>query len=215
VIDHDAPPRAGADEDEMSKKRQPTAPRTHQVRRDRGSRGTAIIEFALVLPLLLIIVMGTVDFGHLIQTRLIMTNLSREGASIASRQETLDPSLTNMLVASASPLDMAGVDGRIFMTRIKAGTDVDNPKPTIETQVNRGGLVTTSRISGTKANLGLTDKVYDHLVFNAVNGSADIPEVTVVEVVYKYRPITPLPAFMGGILKQDGGGMIIASKAVF
>jgi len=36
-----------------------------------------------------------------------------------------------------------------------------------------------------------------------------------VEVFYLYRPLTPLPHFIQGILLPDGGGMIIRSRAVF
>jgi hypothetical protein len=180
-----------------------------------NARGTAIIEFAFVLPMILIMLLGTIDFGHLIQTRLVITNLSREGASIASRQAIIDPNLTNMLVAGSSPLNMAGVDGRIYITRITAGTDDQNPGPKIASQITRGGLIRGSAIAVGRSFVGLTEPIFNHLKYDPNNGTADIAEVTVVEVYYKYRPITPLPNFIAGILKSDGDGMIIGSKAVF
>ena len=57
--------------------------------------------------------------------------------------------------------------------------------------------------------MGLTPKVYDHLVFNSGNKASDINGVTVVETFYKYRPITPLPKFITNILLNDGDGIII------
>ncbi len=64
-------------------------------------------------------------------------------------------------------------------------------------------------------NLGLTQKLYDHLVFKQANKASDINGVTVVETFYKYRPITPLPKFITNILLNDGDGTIIGSRAVF
>jgi Flp pilus assembly protein TadG len=49
----------------------------------RSERGNALIEFALVLPLLLIIFAGIVDFGLLFQRSEVVTNAAREGARIA------------------------------------------------------------------------------------------------------------------------------------
>jgi Flp pilus assembly protein TadG len=183
--------------------------------RTRGSRGAALIEFAVVLPFLLLLLMATIDFGHLIQTRLIITNVSREGGSIASRAAVLDASMTNMVVASGAPLPLAGGDGRVYITKIKAGATKASPKPTIQTQLTAGSLTSASRITGASGTLGLTQKVYDHLTFKVANNTADIPEATIVEVIYKYRPITPLPGFIQGMLNSDGGGFIISSKAVF
>jgi Flp pilus assembly protein TadG len=46
-------------------------------------RGAELIEFALVLPLLLLLVLGIVDFGFLFQRLEVVTNAAREGARIA------------------------------------------------------------------------------------------------------------------------------------
>jgi Flp pilus assembly protein TadG len=45
-------------------------------------RGNALVEFALVLPLLLLIFAGIVDFGFLFQRYEVITNAAREGARI-------------------------------------------------------------------------------------------------------------------------------------
>jgi hypothetical protein len=183
--------------------------------RSRDQRGTALIELAFVLPILLLLLLGTIDFGHLIQTRLVMTNVAREGASLASRQAPVDPNITNLLVASGRPLRLDGADGRVYVTRIKAGLTEQDPQPTITDQITAGGLGVSSRIADAALRLGLTQPVFDHLVFDADNGTADISEVTIVEIYYRYRPITPFPNFAGGLLRGSGNGMIISSRAVF
>lgn len=178
-------------------------------------RGAALMEFALVLPLMLMLLVAGIDFGHLIQTRLILTNVSREGGSVASRSMDITPELTSMVLMSSAPLNLAGADGRVYITRIKAGTGKDQPKPTISTQIWTGLMAKPSRISASSSTLGLTSKLYQRLCYRVTNGSADIPEVTVVEVIHRYRPITPLPGFMAGMLDVDDGGFVISSKAVF
>ncbi len=49
----------------------------------RGERGNALVEFALVLPLLLLVFAGIVDFGFLFQRYEVITNAAREGARLA------------------------------------------------------------------------------------------------------------------------------------
>jgi Flp pilus assembly protein TadG len=50
----------------------------------RGERGAALVEFALALPLLLVIIAGIVDFGFLFQRYEVVTNAAREGARLGS-----------------------------------------------------------------------------------------------------------------------------------
>ena len=52
-------------------------------KRMRSERGAELIEFALVLPLLLLLVLGMVDFGFMFQRYEVMTNAAREGARMA------------------------------------------------------------------------------------------------------------------------------------
>ena len=51
----------------------------------RGSdRGAAAVEFALVVPVLLIVVFGIIDFGRMLNAQLQVTEAAREGARAAS-----------------------------------------------------------------------------------------------------------------------------------
>jgi Flp pilus assembly protein TadG len=52
-------------------------------KRVRSERGAELIEFALVFPVLLLVVLGIVDFGFLFQRMEVVTNAAREGARIA------------------------------------------------------------------------------------------------------------------------------------
>ena len=50
----------------------------------RSERGAELIEFALTLPLLLLLVLGIIEFGFLFQEYEVVTNAAREGARIGS-----------------------------------------------------------------------------------------------------------------------------------
>jgi hypothetical protein len=190
-----------------------------------GRRGVALIEFAMILPLLLLMALAVIDIGRLIQVRLIVTNLAREGGSLASRQSTLDANLIGLLQSSSNPpMDLSGANGKIFITRIHAGTGpAPNNVPTITTQLTGGSLAWGSGIATNFTRLGLPQTIYNHLVYRVqatspAQSAPDITEITVVEVYSKYRPITPLPNFMlKDVLLRDVNhtGMVVSSKAIF
>ena len=49
----------------------------------RDETGAELIEFALVFPLLLMTMLGSIDFGLLFQRYQVVTNAAREGARVA------------------------------------------------------------------------------------------------------------------------------------
>jgi len=49
----------------------------------RDQRGTALLEMAFTLPLLLLISIGIIEFGRAFQTWQVLTNAAREGARVA------------------------------------------------------------------------------------------------------------------------------------
>jgi Flp pilus assembly protein TadG len=51
--------------------------------RGADERGAALVEFALALPLLLVVIAGIVDFGFAFQRYEVITNAAREGARVA------------------------------------------------------------------------------------------------------------------------------------
>lgn len=65
----------------------PSGPRGRAKQRHR-SRGQSVVEFALMLPVFLVVVVGVVDFGTLLFARMTVIDLAREGAQFGS---TLNP----------------------------------------------------------------------------------------------------------------------------
>ncbi len=63
-------------------------------------RGTSAVEFALVLPLLMIIVFGIIEFSFILYDKQIITNASREGARagiVAQSPRVTDTQITTVV----------------------------------------------------------------------------------------------------------------------
>ena len=58
------------------------------------------MEFALALPMLLVVIAGIVDFGFVFQRYEVITNAAREGARLASLPEYTDDALVKPRVRS-------------------------------------------------------------------------------------------------------------------
>jgi Flp pilus assembly protein TadG len=63
-----------------------------RTRRD-GERGAAAVEFALLSPLLLILVFGIIDFGLAMNAQIIIGNAVREGARAAALGASYDDTI--------------------------------------------------------------------------------------------------------------------------
>ena len=71
-----------------------------RTRRRRSERGAAAVEMALVLPILLFLVFGIVDFGRLLNAQITLTEAAREGA----RAEALNQSANTRVQAASGNL---------------------------------------------------------------------------------------------------------------
>lgn len=54
-----------------------------QIKNKRKESGQALVEFAFVLPILLILIFGIIEFGRIYNTQLVITSCAREGARAA------------------------------------------------------------------------------------------------------------------------------------
>lgn len=71
----------------------------------KSQRGQALVELALVLPILLMIIFGIMEFGRVFNAYLVITNAAREG----SRQGVVgatDTQITNAVKTAAGTLDL-------------------------------------------------------------------------------------------------------------
>jgi hypothetical protein len=54
-----------------------------------SQKGQALVELALILPLLFLLAFGTIEFSNIIDINLTLTHLTREGANLTSRDRNL------------------------------------------------------------------------------------------------------------------------------
>ncbi|WP_447968948.1 TadE/TadG family type IV pilus assembly protein [Nitrospira sp. M1] len=186
------------------------------IRQTLGSqKGMASFEFAGVAMVVMALAFGIVEFGSLIRAQAIVTNVTREGGSLASRDLKNGQELLTVLEQSTWPLNFgcplnqdggveAGCDQnaldrqfKIYITKINAGTSETNA-PTCNTPLESGSLAGAG-ISSPNQDLycGLTEELWRTLEYNenystSGNGTSLLSQLTVVKVYYRYDPLTPL-----------------------
>lgn len=69
----------------------------------RQEQGGIAVEFAIILPVFLLLVFGIVDFGHAWYMDHLMSNASREGARYGTRYVTADGTNNRILPSNLAP----------------------------------------------------------------------------------------------------------------
>ncbi|MGY1887143.1 TadE/TadG family type IV pilus assembly protein [Blastococcus sp. SYSU DS0753] len=86
----------------------------------RGERGASAVEFAFIVPLLIVLVIGIVEFGHAFQVQGTLSAAAREGVrAMALRNDPVDA--RNVVRTAAASLHPAITDDQIHIT-IVGGT---------------------------------------------------------------------------------------------
>ena len=124
-------------------------------RRLRGERGASAVEFAMIVPLLLVLVLGIAEFGHAFSVQGTLSAATREGARVMALQNdqaaarnavrtaasTVDPGITNaqITITPASCPLTGGTAGSTFVS-----VTVNYPKPFL-TGLFGSGVAMTAR----------------------------------------------------------------------
>ncbi len=168
----------------------------------RAASGQSMVELALILPIMLLLLLGVVDFGRAILFNNILINMSREGANLASRSTDLEKQfIISALNHTSAPLTMAS-HGMVYITRVKGVKD------------SAGKLVAAVeeqyRSPSGSGDLSLKSKLWNCPSWDAATGKCTVPaavaarevslplpnplalnaEVHVAEVIYDYIPVT-------------------------
>jgi len=84
-------------------------------RRLRGERGASAVEFALIVPLLILLVLGIAEFGHAFQVQGTLSAAAREGVRAMALQNDPAAARTAVLNATTS-LRPAPTNAQIVVT---------------------------------------------------------------------------------------------------
>lgn len=98
----------------------------------RPGKGQSLVETALMLPVLLLLLTGIIDFGLLFNSYLVVSNAAREGARFAAVGNTDTEIITKVGNAAAS-LDLARLQ-----TVITPVESVRNPGDSVTVTVRYG-----------------------------------------------------------------------------
>src|SRR5258708_21234350 len=70
-------------------------------------RGAAAVEFGIMLPLLLLLIFGIIDFGRALNAQITITQAAREGARLTALNQ---PNVVSRTQAAATGLSGVGVN---------------------------------------------------------------------------------------------------------
>jgi TadE-like protein len=174
----------------------------------RGDDGQSILEFAIVLPLLMVLVLGVLDVSYALLDQHVITKLSREGSNLISRDASLQDAGTALGAMSTRPVDFASGQSKVIFSVVKRvgtsgapnfGTDI------LYQRYEYGSLGSSSRLttrgsvsfgpapdflapnSDTNTSLQLTNLPPNLLVNNGL--------LYITEVYTRHQLLTPLDRF--------------------
>jgi Flp pilus assembly protein TadG len=163
--------------------------------RDRLAMGQSLVEFALVLPILLLIVLGAIDLGRVYLMTINMENAAKEGAFFGARNPTCD---TDAVASCADPqnvearvtreLDTVASDG-VTAACYAAGT----------TDFSGAGKALASCLDGdlyrvtVNATFRLVTPVMGDIVGDSLALSSTATSVVLTSFAQSGNPINPLP----------------------
>src|SRR5436309_938093 len=80
-------------------------PAMRPIPRSRSRAGAAAVEFAVILPLLMLLLLGTWEVARLVQVHAILSNAAREGARVAAQGQiiNLTGGYTQIVVSDTNP----------------------------------------------------------------------------------------------------------------
>jgi Flp pilus assembly protein TadG len=167
----------------------------------RTCYGQSLVEFAIVLPILLMLLLGVVDHARAILFNNILINMSREGANLAARSAQTSQFIIAALNFSAIPLNMPQ-HGMVYITRVSW---VDDGAGNVVAQVDEQYRATSGN-----GNLSLPSRLWSCPSWDASTGKCNLPasaqarivtvalplpavagsEARIAETIYHYTPLT-------------------------
>jgi Flp pilus assembly protein TadG len=96
-----------------------TSPDTGLRRGRRGERGQVLLEFTLVVPLILVLMLGVVEVGYALFDQHVVSKLSREGSNLISRDTSLGDAATAMRTLSSRPVNFNDGSSKVIFSVIK------------------------------------------------------------------------------------------------
>jgi len=94
------------------------------------ARGAAVVEFAVILPLLLTVLFGIMEYGWVFMVRQTLQSAAREGCRVAVLQTTDEP-YSNVLTRVAEVMEPTGLSYSVNMTHATETNPVESVTVTV------------------------------------------------------------------------------------
>lgn len=124
----------------------------HRSRRTR-QRAQAIVELAFVLPVLLLILMGIIEFGRIFMAQQTITNAAREGARLGILPTSTVSDVEGIV---STYMNTAGLNGTSTVTVANVGPTVEPGAATSVTVQYQLPILTGSIIPGLGDTISLS-----------------------------------------------------------
>ena len=159
--------------------------RTEKIVADQS--GQAMLEFAIIASLVIVMVFAIIDFGRAFNQMQQIVGLTRQGSNLASRGTSLSDSAT-AVVAGDAPLNL-NTSGEVIVTSVTNNASGN----IIMGQVSQGALNLPSKVG---TGVGATATLPSAAVAMLQPGQT----IYITEVFYSYQAITPLSAFLNIVM---------------
>lgn len=195
------------------------------MRRKKRESGQALVEFTIVFPVFVLLLLGMMEFGFAFSDRLTLGNASREGARVGS---SLATGMNTACVGDPAGVDTSIVAAMQFILK-SGGSDVDLSHITsikifkaTSTGAQSGSSVNTWTYtpgSGPDADTGpgierldFSPSSTNWTACSRNNGSN--PDSIGVSITYQYFLQTPLVAVMALLGGTQAGSITIVDSTV-
>jgi Flp pilus assembly protein TadG len=192
-------------------------------RRDRRQRGQALLEFAIVLPVLMLLVTGIIEFALAFNSSLGINRASQNAALVAAEAGSLPGAdcmiLTRIEQDINAPIDRDEITGVSIQRTNPSGTTIFAQNTYV-----RGGVTNCILADGTPIDVPYTSTGTGYPVSQRCSIQSGCPTMTParttvdtigVQISLRYNLRTPLSAVMGMFSGSTNGTMDFTMRNAF
>jgi Flp pilus assembly protein TadG len=168
--------------------------------------GQALLEFALVVPVVLLLVLGVIETGYAVLDQHIVSKMTREGANLISRDTSLADAATAMRLMSSKPVNFTDGSSKVIFSVVKkvATTGATNyNKAVLYQRYEYGSFAGSSILNNSGGSFGASPEFQaansdndSRLVVTNVPATLAVGGMLYITEIYTRHPlITPFDRF--------------------
>lgn len=172
----------------------------------RGEAGQSLIEFAVMLPFLVVLAFGVVELSYALLDLHVVTSFSREGSNLTSRNTSLRDAVTAMRQMTSRPIDLENGSSKIILSvvrRVATPSAANYDRVILYQRTEYGTLAASSRMTGGGGAFGPAP---DYQALDPDNDTAlrigNLPvtlprggTLYITEVFTRHTTLTPIDGF--------------------